>query len=115
MRRIVCDNVKNLRDLGGYLTKDNKVTKFNSIYRSDLPKSMSDDEIKYLLKKGLTTVIDLRKKEEINRKKNCLDIPQIKYYNVNLLGDKAPNEESDIAKGYIEILSNIETMQKCLI
>lgn len=38
MRRIVFKNVKNLRDLGGHQTKDNKETKFNSIYRSDLPK-----------------------------------------------------------------------------
>ena len=68
MRRIVCKNVKNLRDLGGYLTKENKVTKFNSIYRSDLPKDMSDEEINYLLNNKLTTVIDLRKEDEVERK-----------------------------------------------
>ena len=99
----MCKNVKNLRDLGGYLTKERKVTKFNSIYRSDLPKEMSEEEINYLINNGLTTVIDLRKKEEIYRNKNCLNIDSIDYYNVNLLGDKCPNE-------YIEILSNIETM-----
>jgi len=110
MRRIVCKNVKNLRDLGGFLTKENKITKFNSIYRSDLPKEMSQEEIKYLLDNNLKTVIDFRKKEELDRKSNCLNIPEIDYYNVNLLGDKCPNEESDIPKGYIDILSNIDTM-----
>lgn len=112
MRRIVCKNVKNLRDLGGYYTIDNKVTKFNAIYRSDLPKDMTKEEINYLLDNGLTTVIDLRKIDEVNRNKNCLNIQKIDYYNVNLLGDKCPNEESDIPKGYIEILSNIENMYK---
>ena len=112
MRRIVCKNVKNLRDLGGYLTKENKVTKFNSLYRSDLPKQMNKDEIKYLLDNGLTTVIDLRKTEELSRKANCLNIDEIDYYNINLLGDKCPNEESDISKGYMDILGNIETMHK---
>lgn len=112
MRRIVCENVKNLRDLGGYFTKDNKVTKFNSIYRSDLPKNMNEEEIRYLLDRGLTTVIDLRKKDEVNRNVNSLNIPKIDYHNVNLLGDKCPNEEADIPKGYIEILSNIENMHK---
>ena len=63
MRRIVFKNINNLRDLGGYLTKDNKITKFNSIFRSDLPKLMTDEEIKYLIDLGLTTVIDLRKEE----------------------------------------------------
>ena len=37
MRRILCQEVKNLRDLGGYMTLDCKVTKFNSIFRSDVP------------------------------------------------------------------------------
>lgn len=60
MRRIVCKNVKNLRDLGGFLTKENKVTRFNSIYRSNLPKDMSNEEIKYLLDNNLNTVIDLK-------------------------------------------------------
>lgn len=110
MRRVRCKNVKNLRDLGGFLTKENKVTKFNSIYRSDLPKDMSEKEIKYLLDNNLNTVIDLRKKEEVNRKGNCLNISGIDYYNINLLGDKCPNEESDISKGYMDILGNIDTM-----
>jgi len=110
MRRIVCKNVKNLRDLGGYLTKEGKITKFDSIFRSDLPKEMSNKEISCLIDKGLTTVIDLRKKEEVNRNVNCLNIKGIDYYNINWLGDKCPNEESDISKGYMEILSNKETM-----
>lgn len=112
MRRIVCKNVKNLRDLGGYLTKENKVTRFNSIYRSDLPKDMSEEEINFLLNNKLTTVIDLRKVDEVDRKCNCLNIPEIDYYNISLLGDKCPNEENDIPKGYMEILGNINTMNK---
>lgn len=110
MRRIVCKEVKNLRDLGGFLTKENKVTKFNSIYRSDLPRNMSEEEIKYFLDNKLDTVIDLRKQEEVERNINCLNISGINYYNINLLGDKCPNVESDIPKGYMDILGNIDTM-----
>ena len=112
MRRIVCDKVKNMRDLGGYLTKEGKITKYNSFYRSVLPKDMSEKEINYLIENNLTTVIDLRKNEEIKRKENCLNISGVNYYNVNLLGDKCPNEESDIPKGYINILSNKDTMSE---
>lgn len=110
MRRIICENVQNLRDLGGYLTKENKVTKFGKVYRSDLPNNMKTSEINYLIQNGLTTVIDLRKEEELKRNPNCLNIDKIDYYNINLLGDKCPNEEQDIPKGYIEILGNKETM-----
>ena len=112
MRRIVFKNVKNLRDLGGYQTKDNKETKFNSIYRSDLPQNMEENEIKYLLDNNLKVVIDLRKEEEISRVKNSLNIPEINYYSVNLLGDKCPNEENEIPEGYINIINNKETMYK---
>ena len=112
MRRIVFKNVKNLRDLGGYQTKDNKATKFNSIYRSDLPQNMEENEIKYLLDNNLKVVIDLRKEEEISRVKNSLNIPEINYYSVNLLGDKCPNEENEIPEGYINIINNKETMYK---
>ena len=112
MRRIVFKNVNNLRDLGGYQTKDNKITKFNAIYRSDLPKLMTEEEIKYLIDLGLTTVIDLRKEEELKRNPSSLNINEIDYHNINLLGDKCPNEEKDIPKGYLEILSNQETMHE---
>lgn len=110
MRRIICENVQNLRDLGGYLTKENKVTKFGKVYRGDLPNNMKSSEINYLIQNGLTTVIDLRKEEELKRNPNCLNIDKIDYYNINLLGDKCPNKEQDIPKGYIEILGNKETM-----
>lgn len=112
MRRIVCENVKNLRDLGGYLNKQNKITKFNSIYRSNLPTSMSNIEIDCLIENGLTTIIDLRIEEETIRKPNCLNIKGLEYINVNLLGDKCPSQESDIPKGYMNILNNKETMYK---
>ena len=82
---------------------------------------MTKNEIKYLLDNNLTTVIDLRKTDEVKRNNNCLNIQEIDYYNVNLLGDKCPVEENDIPKGYINILDNIDTMynkrfpRKCII
>ena len=50
MRRIICKSVNNLRDLGGYMTQDNRITKFNSIYRSDVPIFLTESELNYFKK-----------------------------------------------------------------
>lgn len=112
MRRIICANVNNMRDLGGYANREGKVIKFNRFIRSSLPYDMSDEEINYLLDNDIKTVIDLRNKDEVSRKRNCLDKVEFDYYNVNLKGDKCPEIESDIAAGYIMILENKETMSE---
>ena len=70
MRRIVCKNVNNMRDLGGYCNKEGKVIKFNRFIRSNFPYEMTDQEINYLLNNKINTVIDLRRKDEVARKKN---------------------------------------------
>lgn len=110
--RIKLKNIKNMRDLGNYPTKSGGYTKNGTFYRSDLPKNMDDEEIEKILKLNISTVIDLRTEEEVNRKPNSLNIKNIDYYNVSLLGDKCPEFEKDIPIGYMNILSNNETMRK---
>ena len=101
-----------MRDLGNYPTKSGGYTKNGTFYRSDLPKNMDDEDIEKILKLNISTVIDLRTEEEVNRKPNSLNIKNIDYYNVSLLGDKCPEFEKDIPIGYMNILSNNETMRK---
>ena len=112
MRRIICKNVNNMRDLGGYRTINNKETKFNVFIRSNVPQEMNDIEIKYLLDNNINTVIDLRNDTEISRKSNILNNDKFNYYNVSLIGDKCPETEEDIPSGYINILDNKETIYK---
>ena len=71
MERIKLEFVKNFRDLGGYLTSDKKVTKFNRIYRSSVPTALTDKEKEFFRRNNLKTIIDLRNKEEIVKKKNA--------------------------------------------
>lgn len=111
MRRILLKGAKNMRDLGGYSIDLKNTTKFNVFIRSDNIVEVNEDEIEYLKKLGITTVIDLRKKEELERNPNALK-NYFEYYNVNLLGEKAPENEHDVAMGYINIISNIETMHE---
>lgn len=111
MRRILLKGTKNMRDLGGYSIDLKNTTKFNAFIRSDNIVEVDNEEINYLRELGITTVIDFRKKEEIERKPNVLS-KYFDYYNINLLGDKAPENEHDVAIGYINIISNIETMHE---
>ena len=45
--------ISNMRDIGGYATKDGRVTKFNRIMRSSLIKNLEQEELDYLKKQNL--------------------------------------------------------------
>lgn len=111
MRRIICKSVNNLRDLGGYMTQDNRITKFNSIYRSDVPIFLTESELNYFKKNKLTTIIDLRTKEEISKKANYFQTKGFDYYNITLKGENCPKREKDIPFGYMEIINDKDNIK----
>ena len=53
----------NTRELGGYRTKQGKMTKVHSLLRSDEQKHPSSGDIAYLLERKITTIIDMRTKK----------------------------------------------------
>ena len=114
MRRIICKYVNNLRDLGGYMTQDNRITKFNSIYRSDVPIFLTESELNYFKENKLTTIIDLRTKEEIAKKVNYFQDKGFDYYNITLKGEKCPKREKDIPVGYMEIINDKDNIKLVL-
>ena len=57
----------NVRDLGGYRTKGGKITKTERFIRSDSLHRIGAKGINFLLEKNLTTVIDLRTSDEIEK------------------------------------------------
>jgi protein-tyrosine phosphatase len=64
-RRIGLEHVHNFRDLGGYPTAAGKVTKWNTLFRSDgLYRLRSADDISRVQQLQLRSVIDLRTKRE---------------------------------------------------
>lgn len=112
MKRLFIDEIENMRDLGGYATKDGKVTKYNKFIRSNFFDTLSDNKKEWLLNKNINTVIDLRSKEEVDRKKHPLNIQDFNYYNVSLAGGRAPDKKEDIPLGYMKILEDYENMNK---
>lgn len=104
---------QNTRDLGGYITKDKKITKYKEFIRSSSLSIITNEDIDFLIKYGIKTVLDLRSEEEVKEKPSKLkNIDGIKYYNVPL---SVKDMQADITKedgyfdmiqGYIKRLSN---------
>ena len=69
LRRIVLKNAHNLRDLGGYATQDDNVTRWHVLYRSDSLCNLTKEEWKFLYTNGIRTVVDLRSSAEMEKAK----------------------------------------------
>ena len=55
---------ENLRDLGGYKTEDGRALKWGKIYRSDDLHLLTDEDLKYLSRLNIKSVVDFRSDEE---------------------------------------------------
>lgn len=66
VRRRKLAHLMNLRDLGGYETKDGKTIVWNRLYRSDCPADLSDDEWELFKELNIRNIVDLRSSYENN-------------------------------------------------
>lgn len=110
MKRLFINELDNMRDLGGYTTNNGNITKYNRFIRSEFP-LLSKDSIKKLSNMGITTIIDLRNKDEITRRENPLNNNNFKYYNIDIVGRYAPLKEEDVSNGYIKILEDYDNIR----
>lgn len=58
--RLPLEGVENARELGGYPTKDKKVTKFHVFVRSSRLTNLTKEDNEFLKEYGITDIIDLR-------------------------------------------------------
>ena len=81
----------NVRDLGGYKTENKKVTKTGRFVRSDSLHRIHRTGIDSLIDKNLSTVIDLRTKQEVQKEPNLLaELPGIDFLNLPLIEELSP-------------------------
>ena len=64
IRKLPFTGAHNFRDLGGYKTLDGKTVKWGKVYRSDNLHSLTDEDLKYMERLNLKSVVDFRSDEE---------------------------------------------------
>ena len=80
-RKLPLKGAHNFRELGGYRTQDNKSVKWGILYRSDELHALTAEDIKYLERLKLNTLIDFR---SMGERENEPD-PILKETNIRLL------------------------------
>jgi protein-tyrosine phosphatase len=114
LRRLPLEGLINARDLGGYPTKDGKMTRYGAAVRCEAPQSITDEDMKALKAYGIKTVVDLRGGEELERHPNRLDgAKSIEYHCCPAFDEsvaiaskgKSPfKEDFDMADKYMEMV-----------
>ena len=66
-RRLPVAGAANLRDLGGYVTRDGRALRWGVLYRSDALADLSDEDVAYLARLRLHRVVDFRSAGERER------------------------------------------------
>lgn len=84
-RAIPTQGIFNLRDLGGYYTKEGKQIQWGKLYRSGSLAMATGYDRSILTKLGIETIIDLRTEKESYRYPNKFNAPHI--YNLPLRGN----------------------------
>ncbi|MGN0570744.1 MAG: tyrosine-protein phosphatase [Candidatus Fimenecus sp.] len=64
VKRLILPHAFNLRDLGGFVTKDGKTVRWQKLYRADALCALTEAEWQTLAQKGVRTVVDLRSLSE---------------------------------------------------
>lgn len=88
---------KNVRDLGGYQTREGKVTKFISLLRADALHLLTDEDCKTLYDYGVRCIIDLRSAEEVEREPDKLPMvySEVEYLHVPIQDHVRANRYSE--------------------
>ncbi len=114
MRRLFTDKIENMRDIGGYAINNNEIVKEGKLFRSNCITNLENEEIKQLIKIGISQVIDLRSDEEIQKKKGIfVDNHTFIYNHIGLKGNgRLPDSKSEVVDSYIEMLEGKEQIKE---
>ncbi len=95
----------NTRELGGYRIGPGRYTRFHSLIRSDVANYPSQNDIDFLRKNGITTIIDTRTKSEAERKPHGLACTDgFNYINIPIdEGSGIPKSIDAVPESYYRI------------
>ncbi len=89
-RLYMLENAINVRDLGGYVSKDKRTTVYTKFIRAAGIHNITENDKNTFINHNLKTIVDLRSKDEIRINPDPV-IKNVKYYNVTM-GDVDLNE-----------------------
>lgn len=113
--RLPLEGAINARDLGGYYTKDNKITKFNTFVRSNGLTKITDKDNEFLKKYGITDIIDLRGNTKIQDTFVSDDNINKDYFNFHYIPLSNLEMEQYIIKNYDSSDFNFGYGYSCLL
>ncbi len=88
VRLVPLDGSFNFRDLGGYRTRDGRVTRWSTLFRSDTLHELTPGDVARLRSLGLTTILDLRTSRELERTgRGPLGPEPIAYHHLSVIQD----------------------------
>lgn len=116
LRHIPLGKMHNLRDLGGYPAAGGHMTAWERLLRGDNPQGLTEEDLQWLLRREITTVIDLRSAAELEQTPDQLStVPEFAYFHCPLLsGDQMPNLEEDVGRGYFHALDRMDSVREAL-
>ena len=96
---------QNTRELGGYKTKEGMVTRYESIFRSDVQNYPNEEDCEYLISKNITTIIDMRGQKDVDRKPSGFaGRSGFQYYNFQITeGSGVPESVEAVPVSYMGI------------
>ncbi len=89
-RHIEIEGAYNIRDIGGYETKNGRTTRWQTFLRADNVSTLPQTSQDILTSNyGVRTVIDLRRKSEIEAQTDNVlaRSSRVNYYNIDIVGD----------------------------
>ena len=88
VRRFVLDGIDNFRDLGGFITTDGKITRYNVFYRSESLFGLKDRERNIIVSNGVHNCIDVHGPIDASATAHPFqNDPRCKYYCFPVLSD----------------------------
>ena len=111
MKRYLENTIKNMRDIGGHVTEDKKV-KYGKLIRSNLPITITKDDIDFLKQMGIKTIIDLRSKDETNKVVSAFEnnpFFDVFHYEISG-GEKIPDSPENVPISYMQMLEQKESI-----
>ena len=108
------ESTYNTRDLGGIAAADDKITRYNVFWRSDVPIHPTAADINIMRKNNITTVVDFRRDDETAAMPNGFGAKEgFVYYSIPVSeGSEVPKTPQEVAPSYLRIADAAKAMKK---